>query len=276
MRTLFPVVCLVLLTAAVTARPQKIAFLAPEGSARDRIVIGRLTTAMSSGGFDTVDPALAASVLEAGGPEAPFNMTKTEARALGDAIGCHFYVLVRAATQRRISFEKDEFHESHAAFWVVSARTGRLLLWTLEKTSADTPERAVELLAPKIDETAVRISAAVRAADRAEANEKVPRVEELPAGGSSAAEGLRPPLPYRRIKPGYTRLASYYDVTATIDIEADIGADGRVLRTEIVRWGGFGLDESVTETVEAMNWRPADRDGRTIPMRVLLRYNFKK
>jgi hypothetical protein len=25
-----------------------------------------------------------------------------------------------------------------------------------------------------------------------------------------------------------------------------------------------------------MNWRPAERNGKTLPMRFLLRYNFKK
>ena len=36
------------------------------------------------------------------------------------------------------------------------------------------------------------------------------------------------------------------------------------------------LDESVDKTVRAMNWRPAERNGKSLPMRFLVRYNFKK
>jgi hypothetical protein len=32
----------------------------------------------------------------------------------------------------------------------------------------------------------------------------------------------------------------------------------------------------VTDAVRAMNWRPAMRGGKPLPMRVLLRYNFTK
>ena len=83
-------------------------------------------------------------------------------------------------------------------------------------------------------------------------------------------------MPYRRISPKYTPEAFLFDVRATVDIEVEIDAHGKVQHTEIIRWAGYGLDESVDRTVREMNWRPADRNGRTLPMRVLLRYNFKK
>ena len=76
--------------------------------------------------------------------------------------------------------------------------------------------------------------------------------------------------------PPYTALANLYRVTATVDIEVDFDESGVVSHTEIVRWAGFGLDEAVAETVRKMNWRPALKNGKAIPIRVLLRYNFKK
>jgi outer membrane biosynthesis protein TonB len=36
------------------------------------------------------------------------------------------------------------------------------------------------------------------------------------------------------------------------------------------------LDESVLTTVKQLHFFPAMRNGRAIPMRVLLRYNFRK
>jgi hypothetical protein len=46
--------------------------------------------------------------------------------------------------------------------------------------------------------------------------------------------------------------------------------------SKIVRWAGFGLEEAVERAVRSMNWRPAMRNGKALPMRVLLRYNFRK
>jgi hypothetical protein len=67
-----------------------------------------------------------------------------------------------------------------------------------------------------------------------------------------------------------------YDVTATVERGVDLDAKGSIQRTRIVRWAGFGLDESVEKTVREMNWRPAELNGKNVPMRFLLRYNFKK
>jgi hypothetical protein len=61
-----------------------------------------------------------------------------------------------------------------------------------------------------------------------------------------------------------------------VEIVIDADASGRIMRTEITRWAGYGLDESVDKTVRAMNWRPAERNGKSLPMRFLVRYNFKK
>jgi TonB family protein len=56
----------------------------------------------------------------------------------------------------------------------------------------------------------------------------------------------------------------------------DVDKDGEVKDVEIARWAGYGLDESVLKTVKQLHFFPAMRDGVAIPMRVLLRYNFRK
>jgi TonB family protein len=71
-------------------------------------------------------------------------------------------------------------------------------------------------------------------------------------------------------------VANLYAVTATVDATVDLDETGKVLRVEITRWAGYGLDESVEETIRKMQWRSATRDGKPLPIRVLLRYNFKK
>lgn len=101
-------------------------------------------------------------------------------------------------------------------------------------------------------------------------------IEEVPEAGSSEAKNLHPPMPYKRIRPECTREAYYYSIRATVDAVVDIDRNGAVTALEIRRWAGFGLDESVIEAINKMNWRPAERNGKTLPMRVLLRYNFTK
>ena len=71
-------------------------------------------------------------------------------------------------------------------------------------------------------------------------------------------------------------MAYLYSIAATVEILVDLDAAGKITITAIVRWAGYGLDESVETAVRAMNSRPADRNKNTLPRRVLLRYNFKK
>ena len=61
-----------------------------------------------------------------------------------------------------------------------------------------------------------------------------------------------------------------------MDVAVDVGADGEVVEIQIVRWGGFGLDESAIATVRQLHFFPAMKNEKPTPMRVLLRYNFRK
>jgi TonB family protein len=132
-------------------------------------------------------------------------------------------------------------------------------------------------LAKSADGLVPDISVRLREAGAWEIAEKPSRkLEEMPPENSPEAKNFRSPVPYKRIKPEYTPVAYLYGVAATVDILLDLDEQGKILRTEIVRWAGYGLDEAVTDAVRKMNWRPAERAGKPLPLRVLLRYNFKK
>jgi TonB family protein len=103
-----------------------------------------------------------------------------------------------------------------------------------------------------------------------------PIIEEVPDDASPQASGLRLPQPYRRIRPAYPETAARAEVEATVDVLVDMDSEGEVIRVEIVRWAGFGLDDETVKTIRKMHFRPAMRDGTPIPMRVLLRYNFAR
>ena len=90
------------------------------------------------------------------------------------------------------------------------------------------------------------------------------------------AEGLRLPHPFRRFTPPYPQSAAIAEAEATVDVLVDLDARGEVTRVEVVRWAGFGLDEATVDTVRQLHFFPAMRNGVAIPLRVLLRYNFRK
>ena len=66
------------------------------------------------------------------------------------------------------------------------------------------------------------------------------------------------------------------DLLSSSALFVDLDEKGEVTRVEIARWAGFGLDEATIETVRQLHFFPAMRNGTPIPLRVLLRYNFRK
>ena len=106
---------------------------------------------------------------------------------------------------------------------------------------------------------------------------KSPVIEVAPDDEHVAElEGLRLPRPYRRLRPVYPESAARAEAEATVDVLADLDAKGEVSKVEVARWAGFGLDEATVETVRQLHFFPALRNGTPTPIRVLLRYSFRK
>ena len=213
------------------------------------------------------------------------NMTLAEARALGAAVGCGFFLTGDAQTVRRSSSARPVYFESYASLFVVSAHTGRLVHWDRPAAEADTAEAAEAALFAKLDAgAATRYAVAVAEAFARERRERfapeagatVSVIDLSTDEGAVANRDLREPEPYRRLRPAYTDAAARAEAEATVDALVEIGADGEVGDVRVVRWAGFGLDEEVVATVRRMHFRPAQREGAPVPVRVLLRYNFRK
>lgn len=262
---------------ANSAPAQKIAVIAPEKFGHSSKFAAKMHESLRAK-FNVLDESLSETAFRAAASaENPFNLSTDMAKTIGAAIGCEYFALVKSKNQRRSTFEKKDFYESFAVVYAISARTGQLVFWKLQSFEAENETDAEKLLFASTDKLASEISEKLKAARTKEISEHPPRkIEEVPAENSPAEKNFRPPMPFKRIKPEYTRLAYVYDVTATIDVSVDVGADGAITNVEIARWAGFGLDESVAEIVRKMNWRPAERNGKALPMRVLLRYNFKR
>ncbi len=228
-------------------------------------------------GPDAVDRLAAETAFGTLGIETPFNQTAEDARRAGRVIGADVIVLIRAEVIRRSAFGRDKYFEAAAAVYVVSARTGRLVEWFLVAADEDTEKEAAEALLERGRVIADRIRESGTAAIREDVSISGP--DELPGLviiDTPSAAGVRAPMPYRRLRPEYTIEASRFRLQATVDAEVDIDAEGRVAQIEFTRWAGYGLEASVEKAIRSMNWRPGERNGKPLPARVLLRYNFTK
>ena len=231
-----------------------------------------------------LDRGMSAAAARGVGYAGSLNLTLAEARALGAAVGCDFYLTGDAQTVRRSSSARPVYFEAYASVFVVSSRTGRLVMWERPAAEADTAEEAeASLLTALASSVQLYAGAVIIEAEREERERFTADEGEAAAvldlstdEGAAANRDLREPAPYRRLRPAYTDAASRAEVEATVDALVEIGADGEVAGVRVVRWAGFGLDEEVVATVRRMHFRPAQREGEPVPVRVLLRYNFRK
>lgn len=236
--------------------------------------------------LDVLDLDLAKAAAHGAGYAPSLNMAVSEARTFGSVIGTDFFVLVDAQTLRRSPSSNQIYFDSYASIFLVSSRTGRLWRFQWLKLNAPTPAQAEKLLLKAISDSKMAgpLIRDVRQALEEERTQRtlavgreVPVIEVAPDDGETAnAEGIRLPRPFRRLQPPYPEIAASAEVEAVVDVLVDIDKDGEVIYTEIARWAGFNLDESVINTVRQLHFFPAMRNGTPTPMRVLLRYNFRK
>jgi TonB family protein len=235
--------------------------------------------------FEIVDRDQARVAAAGIGYSGSLNLSLSEARDLGAALGCDFFFLGDAQTLRRSPSEGPVYYESYTAIFLVSARTGRLLLWEKPSARSSTPQAAERALLEQLAtpdwlsryQLGIRRALKDERAERAQALENSTPVIEVMADESSETENrTRPPRPFRRVKPEYTQAAALTEVEAIVDALVDVDEKGEIIRIAIARWAGYGLDQSVIDTVKQMHFFPAMRNGVAIPMRVLLRYNFRK
>ncbi|HYX27758.1 MAG TPA: TonB family protein [Pyrinomonadaceae bacterium] len=234
-------------------------------------------------GIVLIDRHLAHAAARGNGFKGSLNLTTQEARDLGAAIGCDFFIIGEADTVKRSPSSGSNYFESYAAIFIVSARTGRLVSWQRSAKREDTADQAErDLLTELVSGETNRYRVLILRASENEASARAAAVETPPAhievmsDDDNSKNDTQAPRPYRRLKPPYPDVAAQAEVEAVVDALVDIDARGEVRKVEIARWAGYGLDKSVIDTVKQMHFFPAMREGVAIPMRVLLRYNFHR
>ncbi len=273
--------------AQTPSRPACLAILDFGDSPLGRLAAEKLASNLKrESGLSIMDRDQARAAARGSAYTGSMNLSRNEARDLGAAIGCAFYVLGDAQTLRRSPSTGPIYFESYASIFLVSARTGGLVSWERPSFRAPNAVAAEEALLSELSGNSAsrRHVIAIRRAQEDERSEReltsdslVPVIEAAPDDEKLAeAEGLRLPRPYRRMTPAYPATAAQAEAEATVDVLVDLDASGEVMRVDVARWAGFGLDQSTIETVRQLHFFPAMRNGVAVPIRILLRYNFRK
>ncbi|MGH9845625.1 MAG: energy transducer TonB, partial [Blastocatellia bacterium] len=235
--------------------------------------------------IELMDEQMVRAAAQGAGYAGSLNLSREEARALGQSLGCDYYLLGKIQSTRRLESD-DQFHyEALAGIFLVETRTGRLIHFAFERATAkgepDARGRLKELIVEGWEQYAAALMAA-RRQHQAEIANPAPPSGPLIEISPEATAGAQPTF-YERLKPAYTEQAEMAGIAATVELEAvfEAGgeAGGRVGEIEVVRWAGFGLDESAIATLRQLRFKPAQLappNGKVITIRGLVRYNFRR
>jgi TonB family protein len=243
---------------------------------------GRIAAMLRASGknLNWLESEMVAYAVRGAGYEGNLNFSRDEARAFGLSLGCDFYLLGKVQNFRRLGEGDLTYYESLAGIYLVESRTGRLIHFAWEQARASSATGAYEVLKQSIATRAPELFARLVAAQDEHLREikallpgMEPPIEILPEAVSESSDE-RQPFFYQRLKPAYTEQAELAGITATVELEAEFLADGHIGQVEIVRWAGYGLEESAIKTLRQLRFKPASRDGKEITIRGLVRYNF--
>ena len=234
-----------------------------------------------------IDDSLVRPAITGIGYDGSINMSKDEARKLGAAIGCDFFIVGKTEALSRSDHENESHEVAYAAIMIVDGRSGALQVFDFVSSKAATRENAISAVLKNLNgrtqsyiDQMVRAGASasttrLEASSNSEPKNREP-IEDIPADGSRRAAGFTPPEFLNRVRPDYPPQADLADITATVEAMAVFRSNGQVGNIEITRWAGFGLEESSERAIRQLKFKPATRDGRPINVRALIQYNFRR
>ncbi|HEX8186375.1 MAG TPA: energy transducer TonB [Blastocatellia bacterium] len=229
-----------------------------------------------------IEPAQLQTALAGIGHDGSINMSKDEARRVGAAIGCDFFIVGKAEVFTRSEREKEEHEEAFVGVMIVDGRGGGLAAFDFVNERASTKQgacaAAIKSLGGRVAGYVERMNLFRAGRERApESNgSELEKIEEMPDAEQAPTAGFKAPEFLTRVKPEYTKEASLANITATVEATAVFRADGEVSEIEITRWAGFGLDEAAERAIRQLKFKPATRDGQAVSVRAGVRYNFRR
>jgi TonB family protein len=267
-------------SAEVMARtPLRLAVLDLNGD--ETGVVAAQLRGLAKGQFELLDPALIRAAVQGAGYNGSLNMLRDEARALGLSLGCDFFLLGKVLTGRRFGKDNQPYYESLAGLFAVETRTGGLASFGFAREQANNQAEAQKKLTAALTSVWQEMVAGMIQVNTKHLSE----IAEIGRMSSTVIEVLnddqlgqqgQQPIFYQRLKPAYAAEAEAAGITATVELEAVFQADGKIGEVIVVRWAGFGLDESAVATVKKLRFKPARQAEKEVTIRGLVRYNFRR
>ncbi|HUI56461.1 MAG TPA: energy transducer TonB [Bryobacteraceae bacterium] len=91
------------------------------------------------------------------------------------------------------------------------------------------------------------------------------------------ANGITSPLPIVRCQvPDYTDEAQIAHLAGAVTLSFTIGEDGLPTDIHVISPIGLGLDENAVACVNQWRYRPAEKDGKPIPLKASLTLSFSR
>jgi TonB family protein len=231
--------------------------------------------------FVAVDRDLSRRAARGASYSGSLNLTSEEARSLGESIGCDYYVTGIVRNFRRLGSEGEAYFEAIGGIYLIETWSGRLVRFEFVRERAENETAAANSLVRTVGERASGLKDAITHAHRQRRSQALELPRESPLDvvnldGQQSSRDLTPPVFYERLRPDYTAEAASIDLIATVEVYVVFGAGGRVETSEIVRWAGFGLDESALVTIRRLRFKSATKNGNAVSVRGLVRYNFRR
>ncbi len=227
-----------------------------------------------------VDQAMSGPAIAALGYDGSLNLTTDEARRIGAAIGCDFFITGKSEVLTRTLRKNESHEEALIAVMIVDGRNGKLAAFDFinqkAKTKEEATRQAIEILTSRAGNYVDRMTEFRLTQEALPEASNDERIEEMPDEDSPRSTGFTPPEFSNRVKPEYTDEAGQANVSATVEALAVFRYDGRVGKIEITRWAGFGLDEAAARAIRSLEFKPATREGQAVSVRALIRYNFRR
>ena len=265
-------------TGAVASASPRVAVLDFVGDGGSEIV--SVLRAVSEK-YSPVDPGQSRAAVRGIGYEGNLNLTLDDARSLGAAIGCDYYFVGRIDVPRRLGANNENYYEAIVGVYLIESRRGRLALFDYIQARGADEKAARAAIIEELKSRRGRYEETINAGEvRHLTDAATPPPAALEAieilDGEVTARDLKSPVFYQRLKPAYTQEAGSIELVSTVELTAVFGANGQVSEVEVVRWAGFGLDESAVATVKQLRFKPGERAGAPVSVRALVRYNFRR
>lgn len=270
-------------TASVTQQPcaskMRIALLGFVGSRSDRFTSALAEKFSAAECVMLLDKAQTQPAVKAFGYDGSINLSLDEARQLGAAVGCDFFIIGKTDAAERSERANESHYESIVGVMLVDSRSGALAYFDfiLEKAkSGDEAQRKAEQALESRTTSYVEKMLAFRAAQQAYAVPTAETPEEVIDLESATGADITPPEFLHRVKPDYTEAAERADITATVEAKVTFRADGEIGAIDLARWAGFGLDEATIDAIRQLRFKPARRGSQAVSIRATVRYNFRR